>query len=190
MSGRLIITNKKSYTPWNSKNVERALRDERIQREKEEKRELAARQKRNEERILWMKQQKCKESDKGLHCKLHGEDDVVQSSDESMELRHVNLFEKEEKRCLDVATAASTTDEIQQTSRSRGIMPVYLVETRKEEEQINDLFYKRKDILRKDVDDKLKQRLDPMTAYYLGAEKIDNKDKKCRVVNSSSGALP
>ena len=34
MSGRLIITTKKSYCPWNAANVERVLRDERLERER------------------------------------------------------------------------------------------------------------------------------------------------------------
>jgi len=34
MSGRLILLPKKSYTPWNPQNIERVLRDERIEREK------------------------------------------------------------------------------------------------------------------------------------------------------------
>eukprot|EP00984_Skeletonema_dohrnii_P030278 scaffold21663_cov148-Skeletonema_dohrnii-CCMP3373.AAC.1 len=34
LSGRLIITTKKSYCPWNAANVERVLRDERLERER------------------------------------------------------------------------------------------------------------------------------------------------------------
>jgi len=34
MSGRLIITGKKSYCPWNAKNIERVLRDERLEAER------------------------------------------------------------------------------------------------------------------------------------------------------------
>jgi hypothetical protein len=37
MSGRLIITTKKTYCPWNPANVERVLRDERLERERLER---------------------------------------------------------------------------------------------------------------------------------------------------------
>ncbi|KAL3786684.1 hypothetical protein HJC23_002773 [Cyclotella cryptica] len=37
MSGRLIITTKKTYCPWNPANVERVLRDERLERERIER---------------------------------------------------------------------------------------------------------------------------------------------------------
>jgi len=37
MSGRLVITTKKSYCPWNTANVERVLRDERLERERLER---------------------------------------------------------------------------------------------------------------------------------------------------------
>lgn len=186
MSGRLIITNKKSYTPWNAKNVERALRDERIQKEKEEKKASTARQERNQERISWMKKQKYNQSnnDNGSQSVLmHGgrDENVQEKYDGSKELCHVNLFQEEEKRCLDDAAATSSTEEMQRGLKRGGIMPVYLV-GRENEERIDDLFYKRKDILRKDVDDKLKQRQDPMAAYHT-AEKIYR--DKCE----SSGAM-
>lgn len=185
MSGRLIITNKKSYTPWNAKNVERALRDERIHREEEEKRQTTARQERNAERISWMKkQQTYGKSNESQSISQGVNDDGVQRSNESTELRHVNLFEEEEKRCLDAAI--NSTDEMQRTL-NRGIMPVYLVETRREE-RVDDLFYKRKDILRKDVDDKVKQRQDPMTAYHT-AEKV-HQDKCRRIEKSTSRDFP
>eukprot|EP00566_Odontella_aurita_P032408 CAMPEP_0113587434 /NCGR_PEP_ID=MMETSP0015_2-20120614/34900_1 /TAXON_ID=2838 /ORGANISM="Odontella" /LENGTH=56 /DNA_ID=CAMNT_0000493081 /DNA_START=44 /DNA_END=211 /DNA_ORIENTATION=- /assembly_acc=CAM_ASM_000160 len=46
MSGRLIITGKKSYCPWRPENVERVLADERRERERlqrEEERDSRAR---------------------------------------------------------------------------------------------------------------------------------------------------
>ncbi len=55
MSGRLIITGKKTYTPWNAKNRERVLRDERLERERIEKEEQRSRQGFMQERIKKMK---------------------------------------------------------------------------------------------------------------------------------------
>ena len=43
MSGRLIILPKKTYCPWNPQNLERVLRDERIEKERIEAREKAER---------------------------------------------------------------------------------------------------------------------------------------------------
>ena len=43
MSGRLTILPKKSYCPWKPENVERVLRDERLERERLEKEEQATR---------------------------------------------------------------------------------------------------------------------------------------------------
>ena len=37
MSGRLIITTKKSYCPWSSSNVEKVLHDERLERERSDR---------------------------------------------------------------------------------------------------------------------------------------------------------
>ena len=37
MSGRLIILPKKSYNPWKPENVERVLRDERLERERKQR---------------------------------------------------------------------------------------------------------------------------------------------------------
>lgn len=48
MSGKLILLPKKSYTPWKAENIERVLRDERIN---EEKNQLEADEKRRKERI-------------------------------------------------------------------------------------------------------------------------------------------
>jgi hypothetical protein len=194
MSGRLIITNKKSYTPWNSKNVERALRDERIQKEKEEKKAATARQERNQERISWMKKQKYNHSNNNNGSQsvlLHGgrDENLQEKYDGSTELCHVNLFQEEEKRCLDDAAAtSSTTEEMQRGLKRGGIMPVYLV-GRGNEERIDDLFYKRRDILRKDVDDKLKQRQDPMAAYHTTEKMYKDKYESSEAVKLSSGVL-
>lgn len=48
MSGKLILLPKKSYTPWKAENIERVLRDERIN---ENKNQLEAEEKRRKERI-------------------------------------------------------------------------------------------------------------------------------------------
>mmetsp|Transcript_28414 Transcript_28414/g.42146 ORF Transcript_28414/g.42146 Transcript_28414/m.42146 type:complete len:142 (-) Transcript_28414:383-808(-) len=98
MSGRLIITNKKSYTPWNAKNTERVLRDQRIDRERAEKEELKAEEKRNRERILFMKKQKY-----GEHFIISAATENAEEEKQEESPRHVNLFEEEEKNQIENA---------------------------------------------------------------------------------------
>ena len=50
MSGRLTILPKKSYCPWNQENVERVLRDERLERERLEKQDKDTRRSRQQQR--------------------------------------------------------------------------------------------------------------------------------------------
>ena len=55
MSGRLIILPKKSYTPWNPQNIERVIKDEQIEREKNEREDEASLGKNRLSRIDLMK---------------------------------------------------------------------------------------------------------------------------------------
>ncbi|GFH61033.1 predicted protein [Chaetoceros tenuissimus] len=147
MSGRLIITTKKGYCPWSSKNVERVLRDERELKEREQKRKREVEQ---SERIEKLK-------------RLNGDQDC--SNDGASTDRHVNLFEQEEKKFLEDAKLGQATSRT--SSKQVGIMPVFLSQMKKDDEQKQqENFYKKKDILRKETDDKLKKQMDPMDAFH------------------------
>lgn len=149
MSGRLIITTKKGYCPWSSKNVERVLRDERELKEREQKRKREVEQ---SERIEKLKRQ-------------NGDQDC--SNDGPSTDRHVNLFEQEERKFLEDAKLGQTTSKTSSSSKQVGIMPVFLSQMKKDDEQKQqENFYKRKDILTKETDDKLKKQMDPMYAFH------------------------
>jgi hypothetical protein len=73
MSGRLVLLPKKSYTPWNPKNVERVLKDEALAREEQEKEVRAIREIESRNRLKELK-----------------------GSEDGERQKHVNLFEREE----------------------------------------------------------------------------------------------
>jgi hypothetical protein len=153
MSGRLIITNKKSYTPWNAKNTERVLRDQRIERERAEKEELKAEEKRNRERILFMKKQKY-----GKH--LNAATETAEEDKHVESLRHVNLFEEEEKNQMQNILGSK------EKKVCTGIMPVFLSNSKQadqDDERRN--FYQRRNVLSAEVDDNLKNAMDPMRYF-------------------------
>ena len=153
MSGRLIITNKKSYTPWNAKNTERVLRDQRIERERAEKEELKAEEKRNRERILFMKKQKY-----GEH--LCAATETAEEDKQAESLRHVNLFEEEEKNQMQNILGSK------EQKVCKGIMPVFLSNSKQadqDDERRN--FYQRRNVLSAEVDDNLKNAMDPMRSF-------------------------
>ena len=104
MSGRLIITTKKTYCPWSQQNVERVLRDERLERERIERearsqKDAAAAARRRE---------------------IHGDakiaDDTVR--------KHVNLFPEAEEAELRLANGGTAAAAI--TKKQQGVMPVPL----------------------------------------------------------------
>lgn len=150
MSGRLIITSKKGYCPWSSKNVERVLRDERELQERENKKKREVEQ---SERIEKLKRQ-------------NGDQDC--SNNGTSEDRHVNLFEQEERKFLEDAKLGQATSRTSTSiSKQVGIMPVFLSQMKKDDEQKQqENFYKRKDILKKETDDNLKKQMDPMHAFH------------------------
>ncbi|KAG7354511.1 hypothetical protein IV203_003867 [Nitzschia inconspicua] len=80
MSGRLIILSKKSYCPWNPKNLERVERDEKEHREQQERN---AKQQSNEEAQTRLKRLRKRSRGDGGH------------NDSTQE--RFNLFEKEEQ---------------------------------------------------------------------------------------------
>lgn len=76
MSGRLVLLPKKSYTPWNPKNVERVLKDEALARQEQEKELRAIREIEARNRLKKLK---------GFKSGEDGESD-----------KHINLFQREE----------------------------------------------------------------------------------------------
>lgn len=108
MSGRLIITTKKTYCPWNQQNVERVLRDERLERERIERETVA-------------------EKSAAL-AKRRGEPDNLESESSRTLTRHINLFPEAEEAELRLAQGigfgASTTTK--NAEKKDGIMPVPL----------------------------------------------------------------
>jgi hypothetical protein len=77
MSGRLVLLPKKSYTPWNPKNVERVLKDEALAREEQEKEVKAIREIESRNRLKELKR-----------------------SEDGERQKHVNLFEREENNVV------------------------------------------------------------------------------------------
>jgi hypothetical protein len=100
MSGRLIITTKKTYCPWNQQNVERVLRDERLERERIEKQAKA-------------------EKD-AVIAKRRGEI----SGSAGVE-RHVNLFPEAEEAELRLARGGGSTT-AEKINTTGGILPIPL----------------------------------------------------------------
>lgn len=106
MSGRLIITTKKTYCPWNPANVERVLRDERLERERIER------------------QQQQEQSTEEERRRRHGEE--TQQHDE-----HINLFPEAREAELRLAQkggllAAKDNDNDDTEKKQTGILPVPL----------------------------------------------------------------
>lgn len=98
MSGRLIILPKKTYCPWKPENVERVLRDERLERERIEKEEEEQRQQESKQRLATLK----------------GND----ASSSPQKEQHVNLFELEERAVMEPAK--------KKPAASTGVMPIRL----------------------------------------------------------------
>jgi hypothetical protein len=138
MSGRLIILPKKAYCPWKPENVERVLKDERVERERLEKEEKEQRQQESKQRLATLK----------------GGD----SSTPKQQEQHVNLFELEERAMVETSL---TGEEKKKRTELTGVMPVRLDSVmRKNKDQP---FYVRGSVARNDQ--KWKARMDPMKAF-------------------------
>jgi hypothetical protein len=145
MSGRLIILPKKSYCPWNSKNVERVLRDERLHAE-EQQQELEQVQKEASEVRL----QALKKGNKV----------------ENKELEHVNLFRAEEERELQQQLLKSKQGE-QNNKLCKGIQPLYLGQSAKNAKQfVNHSTQSNKHHRLSDKEHRQKERMDPMHMFH------------------------
>ena len=137
MSGRLIILPKKSYNPNKPENVERVLRDERLERERQAQLDEADEKKRSEDRVQLLRTKRRKigarSNDRGVDGSRadDGTTDTRNTDDGAgtgTTLEHVNLFADEEKAMMEKAVSGdgpvSTADKTKQSSA--GIMPVYL----------------------------------------------------------------
>lgn len=96
MSGRLIITTKKTYCPWNAANVERVLRDERLERERLERQQS--------------------EENQSLKRQHEHEEGEPQG--------HINLFP--EAREAEIRLTHGATDGIEKKNSNNGVLPVPL----------------------------------------------------------------
>jgi len=196
MSGRLIITGKKSYTPWNEANIERVLRDERIEKERVEKQQQKSREEQSKERIRLMKKRKYEDGDVtdddgggGDTDRGRNRNDTGQDSQLAQHVsvqQHVNLFEMEEKKMLQSAILGPGGDHAQKKSNA-GIMPVFLSKKNKEEHEADDgAFYKRKLVLRTELDDEIKDKMDPMRRFHPHPQNKSSGDGDDEIADISS----
>ena len=108
MSGRLVILPKKTYCPWRPENVERVLRDERLERERLEGEE---RERREGERRRRARRAEAEDGGGAAAC-AGGEDGG-----------HVNLFPEARDAELRLVQGKKARED---TMRNNGIMPVPL----------------------------------------------------------------
>jgi hypothetical protein len=139
MSGRLIITGKKSFCPWAPKNVERVLRDERLERERIEREDVAHRKREAEHRVKTWKQNR-------------------NNTSQIEQPKHINLFETEELNCL-----ASRDDH--NVEKKVGIMPLFLGGNKAERNKAMQDFYWRKADVDREKDEQIKDKMDPMRLF-------------------------
>ena len=180
MSGRLIILPKKNYCPWNPQNLERVLRDERLEKERIERQTQQEEKRIKEEKIRNKKFQKnaavgqkevdaeCSEGSKG--------------SNSEQQQQHVNLFEKEELESQRDTTVQSTTSTRDDTANA-GIMPIYLTDRISQECKKQEVpFYIKKDRLSSRKDEQLKRNMDPMREFHfndtIGTDDVSTKQGK------------
>jgi len=170
MSGRLIITGKKSFCPWAPKNVERVLRDERIQREKLERETIAQKAWEAEHRIQKLKRN-------------HDPTAPLESTEVNTEkkLKRFNLFEQEE---MNVSQLVNIT---QSQASKVGIMPEFLGGDEIERRKSGQDFYVRKTDVTLEKDDRLKSLMDPMREFLNhDGEFIDARDSRKKISSSRS----
>jgi hypothetical protein len=125
MSGRLVILPKKSYCPWKPENIERILRDERLESDRQEKESrlcrLVAENNHTTSRLCKLRQLKQLESttskDTTKFPHLDGDSNL---QDFYKTRKHVNLFQKEEDECA----SGCISEESKPKNDAVGIMPV------------------------------------------------------------------
>lgn len=141
MSGRLVILPKKSYCPWKTENVERVLRDERLDKERRDKEQERVKQEESRARIRALKKEPEREKD---------------------QQRHINLFEQEERAVNDQAVNGikASSLEIQTLGEVTRVTPFYLQISSMSSSPMNG---RDADISMKDR--KRKAALDPMHTF-------------------------
>ena len=127
MSGRLIITTKKSYCPWSSSNVERVLRDERLERERLEK------QQQNEENQS-SKRHHLEDVEPQGHINLFPE-----AREAEIRLAHGTTNDVEKKNCSGILPLPLGGDEL--NDRKRKKVPFYMQTQSQQEEKYDNSSY-------------------------------------------------
>ena len=151
MSGRLIILPKKTYCPWNPKNVERVLRDERLHAEEQAKQQQDNQLDQSKARLQALK-------------KNHNQ------SEESS--GHVNLFAPEEEKALQQLQVATKNKKKSQEM----IQPLYLGQSAKKAGEAFSLRHQKQPpsnpikVQEKFRDDRRKSRMDPMHRFHSSGE--------------------
>lgn len=152
MSGRLVILPKKSYCPWKRENVERVMRDERLEKERSEKQQ----QQREEQEVVTRKRKRTLESFDEASQELHGGNEILPATG------HINLFQEEEDAYLKGITPRINVH------KQDGIMPVILGQSELNARGANRPFYMRTrqefDVL-PSKEDTQKIKLDPMKDF-------------------------
>jgi hypothetical protein len=143
MSGRLIILPKKSYCPWKPENVQRVLRDEARHRQQESQQALQEGRKTRQLALSSSSSLRLKRQKQQREPPSAGEDESGNPGGGGG-LRHVNLFESEEKAELErhhlPDHPITTTRAISSSSRSDGLRRCRYVE-----EDHQQPFYLRRD---------------------------------------------
>ncbi len=178
MSGRLVLLPKKSYTPWNTKNVERVLKDEAHAREEQEK-ELKA-----------IKEIKSRQRLEGLRSK----NKIIGNSRESHQ--HVNLFENEEEHECTAAAKMKRhfVEEEEEGTKQHPASRVYLHQKNKRDDIP---FYLRVPSQQQDgkpsaaVDRNNMSFHDPMKTFYYQPDEInyDAKLRGCTTITKDVAAV-
>ena len=108
MSGRLTILPKKTYCPWKPENIERVLRDERLERERIDK-ESANAAKHKQQRLQYDGSSRIDGVKRG---------DIKSNEESNKEKGHINLFPEAKEAELRLTQGPSST---QQTNNNNGI---------------------------------------------------------------------
>lgn len=189
MSGRLIILPKKSYCPWKPENIERVLRDERLDREQ--------RQHEHDVETKASSQRKLSELRSGSSGVYSGGESLpsLTSTEQQQQQQHIHLFENAKQDLLD-KVHGKTTLECNNDSKKRrrtGIMPVMLGGTALKTQGQDKPFYLRPAIHDGSIvsnrtspndhlssngnrEEKRKARLDPTRAFMsTGSDDTNNK---------------
>lgn len=171
MSGRLIILPKKSYCPWNQKNVERVLRDEREHAEAQRE-ELKGKAKASSQARLDALKKRKREYQDG------DDEDLARRKPQ-----HVNLFSREEE---EHRKRAETTFENVHKPRNNAISPLYLGQSvdkdafylkRRSTADENHTTNKRQQYLQR-RDHERKLRNDPMQQFVRSSDGAGGEAKK------------